>query len=94
MDADRIIALLDTLSSTDLRCVHARAAALVAQLDDWQNPDQTERKLTYKQEYTKCNKPGCTTCSVGQGHGPYWYSYQRQGDRLVKKYIGKRKPQV
>lgn len=94
MDIKRIIEILDTLPAADLRQVHERATELVALHEHWQNPDQAERKPTYKQEYTKCNKPGCKTCSTGQGHGPYWYAYWSENGRTRKEYIGKMLPET
>lgn len=45
---------------------------------------------TYQLELVKCGKPTCQCAGFfGQKHGPYWYSYQRKGKRLVSKYIGK-----
>lgn len=44
--------------------------------------------LIYQLEMVKCGKPNCK-CSRGQLHGPYWYAYQRQGDKLKSQYIGK-----
>lgn len=29
--------------------------------------------ITYRQEYRKCGKANCRTCTEGPGHGPYWY---------------------
>ncbi|MFQ6090242.1 MAG: DUF6788 family protein [Candidatus Bipolaricaulia bacterium] len=44
-------------------------------------------KVTYRQERVKCGAK--CNCNDGQGHGPYWYSYQREDGKLKKKYIGK-----
>ena len=52
---------------------------------------QPQRDRYYQQEGVKCGKHGCK-CSKGQLHGPYWYLYQRKGGKLIKKYVGKRKP--
>lgn len=30
--------------------------------------------VTYRQQFRKCGKAGCK-CNTGEGHGPYWYSY-------------------
>ena len=46
----------------------------------------------YRQEFTRCNKPGCKRCERGPGHGPYWYKFRREEGRLVKKYVGKTLP--
>ena len=47
----------------------------------------TKRHYTYRREYVKCGKQGCS-CAKGKGHGPYWYAYWREGKKLKKKYIG------
>jgi hypothetical protein len=46
--------------------------------------------LTYRREYVKCGKKGCS-CAKGKGHGPYWYAYWREGKKLKKKYLGKKR---
>ena len=50
------------------------------------NPNTT---ISYQQEYVKCGKPTCK-CATGQGHGLYWYAYWREGDKIKKRYIGKK----
>jgi hypothetical protein len=97
MDPNRIIELLGTLSRTDFARVQAEVNRLAALYDDWQAPTEDSptneaHSPTYRQEYTKCNKPSCKRCSESQGHGPYWYSYQREGGKLKKTYIGKQLP--
>lgn len=47
----------------------------------------------YQLEYVKCGKQGCR-CATGQGHGPYWYSYQRRNGRVTSEYIGRSAPAV
>jgi uncharacterized protein DUF6788 len=49
----------------------------------------SDQHITYQLQYRKCGKPSCTTCRQGQGHGPYWYAYWREGSRLRSGYIGK-----
>jgi hypothetical protein len=44
--------------------------------------------IIYQLELIKCGKEGCK-CNKGQLHGPYWYAYQRQGDKFKSSYIGK-----
>jgi hypothetical protein len=51
-----------------------------------------EHQIVYRQQYRKCGKPSCRTCSSSQGHGPYWYAYWREGSRLRSTYIGKACP--
>jgi len=48
--------------------------------------------ITYQLQFRKCGKPTCSTCREGQGHGPYWYAYWREGSRLRSGYIGKVPP--
>ena len=49
--------------------------------------------VTYRQQYTRCNRRGCRTCAPeGLGHGPYWYAYWRQDGRLRSHYLGKQPP--
>lgn len=49
--------------------------------------------ITYRQQYSFCNKPGCRKCRDGIGHGPYWYAYQTVQGRTVRTYIGKILPE-
>jgi hypothetical protein len=50
--------------------------------------------ITYQLQYRKCGKVSCSTCRTGQGHGPYWYAYWREGSRLRSGYIGKVHPSL
>ena len=45
----------------------------------------TEPKVSYRQQHVRCGKPTCTRCP----HGPYWYAYWREGDKVRSRYIGK-----
>lgn len=53
-----------------------------------------EGKL-YQLERRRCGKQSCK-CMTGQvaevGHGPYWYAYWREGDKVQSQYVGKRSP--
>lgn len=40
---------------------------------------------TYRSEYVRCGKKACGSCP----HGPYWYRYQRRGNKVHKEYVGK-----
>lgn len=51
-----------------------------------------DQHITYQFQYRKCGKSSCSTCRDGQGHGPYWYAYWREGSRLRSGYIGKVPP--
>ncbi|HEY7417641.1 MAG TPA: DUF6788 family protein [Ktedonobacteraceae bacterium] len=52
----------------------------------------SDQHITYQLQYRKCGKASCSTCRNGQGHGPYWYAYWREGSRLRSGYIGKTHP--
>lgn len=52
----------------------------------------TDQHITYQLQFRKCGKPSCSTCRSGQGHGPYWYAYWREGSRLKSGYVGKVHP--
>ncbi len=54
----------------------------------------SDQHITYQLQYRKCGKASCSTCRTGQGHGPYWYAYWREGSRLRSGYIGKVHPQL
>jgi hypothetical protein len=51
-----------------------------------------DQHITYQLQYRKCGKASCSTCRNGQGHGPYWYAYWREGSRLRSGYVGKVHP--
>lgn len=52
----------------------------------------SDQHITYQLQYRKCGKASCSTCREGQGHGPYWYAYWREGSRLRSGYVGKVNP--
>ena len=52
----------------------------------------TDQHITYQLQFRKCGKASCSTCRNGQGHGPYWYAYWREGPRLRSGYVGKSRP--
>lgn len=43
-------------------------------------------EYTYQQEFRRCGKANCSRCP----HGPYWYAYWRVGEKIKKRYIGKK----
>ncbi|HEX2052338.1 MAG TPA: hypothetical protein VHJ78_01250 [Actinomycetota bacterium] len=43
-------------------------------------------KVSYRLEPVSCGKPGCSKCP----HGPYWYAYWREGNRVRSRYIGRK----
>ena len=49
---------------------------------------QGDPEVTYRLESVKCGKPNCKSCP----HGPYWYAYYREGNRLKSRYIGRELP--
>ena len=51
-----------------------------------------DQHITYQLQFRKCGKTSCSTCRNGQGHGPYWYAYWRDGSRLRSGYVGKVNP--
>ncbi len=54
----------------------------------------SDQHITYQLQYRKCGKAACSTCRNGQGHGPYWYAYWREGARLRSGYVGKTHPTI
>jgi hypothetical protein len=46
-------------------------------------------EVSYRLETVKCGKPNCNSCP----HGPYWYAYYREGNRLKSRYIGRELPE-
>jgi len=53
------------------------------------NSDIKVNGVTYRQQFRKCGKPGCK-CNTGEGHGPYWYSYDGSS---AAKYVGIKLPE-
>jgi hypothetical protein len=51
-----------------------------------------DKHVTLQKQYRKCGKPSCGTCRKTVGHGPYWYAYWRDGQKLISFYIGKVNP--
>jgi hypothetical protein len=48
-------------------------------------PTRSEpQRVAYRLEMVKCGKQQCKSCP----HGPYWYAYYREGNRLRSRYIG------
>jgi hypothetical protein len=46
----------------------------------------------YQLERVRCGKERCRRCGSGDGHGPYWYAYRRQGTRTARAYRGRAIP--
>lgn len=93
---DEIIAKLDTLTTAELQHVIQAAQEMTALHAQWTDPrnyqTETQPTGTYVQEYVKCGKLGCKSCSELGGHGPYWYHYSSEKGKTKKRYIGKNKP--
>jgi predicted ATPase/DNA-binding SARP family transcriptional activator len=55
-------------------------------------PDGT--RYTYQHRMVRCTRPSCEKgCRTGiPSHGPYWYAYWREGDRVRSRYLGKHAP--
>jgi hypothetical protein len=45
-------------------------------------------KETFRCEWVQCGRQ-CSGCP----HGPYWYAYHREGQKVHKRYIGKVRPE-
>jgi hypothetical protein len=79
-----------TLSPKELKELRALLDQLLQHPEESpsRTPRTTKRHYTYRREYVRCGKQGCK-CATGQGHGPYWYAYWKEGGTLKKKYLGK-----
>ena len=49
-------------------------------------------RITYQSELVKCGKANCRCATDDHLHGPYWYAYQKQGQKLKSWYVGKTLP--
>src|SRR5262249_19097713 len=50
-------------------------------------------RVSYRQQFRRCGKPGCPTCRPGQpGHGPYWYATWWADGRTHSQYLGRQAP--
>src|SRR5437762_1878357 len=45
------------------------------------------KAATLRKEFVLCGKKGCS-----KPHGPYWFAFWRDGDKMRKRYIGKKIP--
>jgi len=50
-------------------------------------------QIRYQLERVRCGKQRCQRCAEGDGHGPYWYAYERRQGRTVRSYHGCEVPQ-
>ena len=89
MSLDRkLIQQLRQLDRHDLRRVLIFVRGLLHSLGDEAAEVVESGSVTYRLESVRCGKEGCRTCP----HGPYWYAYYREGDKLKSRYIGRELP--
>lgn len=89
MPLDReLIQRLRRLDRHDLRQALIFVRGLLHTLGDDAAEITARDGVTYRLERVRCGKPGCKSCP----HGPYWYAYFREGDRLRSRYVGKELP--
>src|ERR1700752_5337690 len=48
------------------------------------NDQEIPSNATIRQEYVKCGNPDCQN-----QHGPYFYAYWKEDQKLNKRYVGK-----
>jgi hypothetical protein len=54
--------------------------------------DAHEGKVSYRWQFVSCRK--CDRCmSGGPSHGPYLYTFQRRGQKIISRYIGMNPPE-
>ena len=86
----RLYTELRRLDRHDLRRVAIFVRGLLVQMgDDFGSSDPGEPGVTYRLETVRCGKTNCKSCP----HGPYWYAYFREGNRLKSRYIGRELPE-
>jgi len=89
MPLDRkLMQQLRQLDRHDLRHVLIFVRGLLHSVGDAAAEEVESGSVTYRLEAVRCGKEGCTTCP----HGPYWYAYFREGDKLRSRYIGRELP--
>jgi hypothetical protein len=89
-DVRRLYSDLRALDRHELRRVLIYVKGLLVALNDDAGtaPGDADGGVTYRLEKVRCGKPGCASCP----HGPYWYAYFREGNRLRSRYIGPELP--
>ncbi len=87
----RLLSELRKLDRHSLRRILIFVRGLLMALGDEEGAKaaQSDPEVTYRLETVKCGKPNCNSCP----HGPYWYAYYREGDRLKSRYIGRELPE-
>lgn len=92
MAIDRgLIRQVRSLDEYDLRRLQIFVRGLLVQQGYAEQPADVGAgpgRVSYRLERVRCGKAGCTKCP----HGPYWYAYWREGDRVRSRYIGRRLP--
>ena len=95
MPLDRsLLAQLRTLDRHDLRraLIFVRGLLLASgeEVEGLDVPavEGESSRVTYRRESVRCGKPNCKSCP----HGPYWYAYYREGDKLRSRYVGRELP--
>ena len=91
---------LEELSTDELQDLIDRARRILAQRKEGKRPRVVdsfrEGDTRYLLEYVKCGRASsgkCRRCREGEFHGPYWYSYTWNGEKMVSKYHGKTRPE-
>jgi hypothetical protein len=89
----RLLAELRNLDRHDLRRVLIFVRGLLVASGDEAGAEETPEvvagSVTYRLETVKCGKPNCRSCP----HGPYWYAYYREGEKLRSRYVGRELPE-
>ena len=89
MSLDRkLIQQLRQLDRHDLRRVLIFVRGLLHSMGDEAAEVVESDSVTYRLEHVNCGKDGCRSCP----HGPYWYAYYREGEKLRSRYIGRELP--
>ncbi len=90
---------LERLSTEELQDLINRARRILAERKEGRRPRVVdsfrEGNTRYLLEYVKCGRAAlgkCRRCREGELHGPYWYSYTWDGEKMVSKYYGKTRP--
>lgn len=87
----RLFSQLRKLDRHGLRRVLIFVRGLLMALGDEEGAEAAsgDPEVTYRLESVRCGKPSCRSCP----HGPYWYAYFREGDKLRSRYIGRELPE-
>ena len=90
MPLDRkLMQQLRQLDRHDLRRVLIFVRGLLHSIGDDAAEVVESGAITYRLEAVRCGKESCSSCP----HGPYWYAYYREGDKLRSRYIGRELPE-